>query len=138
MDSKKKLNIIGVFVNKNEILCFLERLKTEFKLPMKRIFVYTIERNKSEYLVTIKTYDKEKYVKNIQKTSILHVKNGCLFSINALNKLINKLNGDVDKPNSEFSINWDEYKDKLMLVVNDELSLTDITKIEDLSVLFNE
>lgn len=137
MDSKSKLNIIGVFVKKDEILCFLEKLKKDFNLPMKRIFVYTIERNKNEYLVSIKTYEKEKYVKNLEKASILHVKNGCLFSINALNKLIDTLNQDSDTPNSEYVINWNDYKDQLMLIVNGELILSKLEKVDDLSILFN-
>ncbi len=137
MDSKSKLNIIGVFVKKDEILCFLEKLKKDFNLPMKRIFVYTIERNKNEYLVSIKTYEKEKYVKNLEKASILHVKNGCLFSINALNKLIDTLNQDSDTPNSEYVINWNDYKDQLMLIVNGELILSKLEKVDDLSILFS-
>lgn len=137
MDSKSKLNIIGVFVKKDEILCFLEKLKKDFNLPMKRIFVYTIERNKNEYLVSIKTYEKEKYVKNLEKASILHVKNGCLFSINALNKLIDTLNQDSETPNSEYVIDWNNYKDQLMLIVNGELILSKLEKVEDLSILFN-
>lgn len=137
MDSKSKLNIIGVFVKKDEILCFLEKLKKDFNLPMKRIFVYTIERNKNEYLVSIKTYEKEKYVKNLEKASILHVKNGCLFSINALNKLIDTLNQDSCTPNSEYAIDWNDYKDQLMLIVNGELILSKLEKVEDLSILFN-
>lgn len=137
MDSKSKLNIIGIFVKKDEILCFLEKLKKDFNLPMKRIFVYTIERNKNEYLVSIKTYEKEKYVKNLEKASILHVKNGCLFSINALNKLIDTLNQDSDTPNSEYVINWNDYKDQLMLIVNGELILSKLEKVDDLSILFS-
>lgn len=137
MDSKSKLNIIGVFVKKSEILCFLEKLMKDFNLPMKRIFVYTIERNKNEYLVSIKTYEKEKYVKNLERASILHVKNGCLFSINALNKLIDTLNQDSETPNSEYAIDWGNYKDQLMLIVNGELILSKLEKVDDLSILFN-
>lgn len=137
MDSKSKLNIIGIFVKKDEILCFLEKLKKDFNLPMKRIFVYTIERNTNEYLVSIKTYEKEKYVKNLEKASILHVKNGCLFSINALNKLIDTLNQNSETPNSEYVIDWNNYKDQLMLIVNGELILSKLNKVEDLSTLFN-
>ena len=57
---------------------------------MKKVHIYSIDSNKYEYIVTFKTYDKEKYLKNIKKSTVLHLKNGCLFSINALNKLIEK------------------------------------------------
>ena len=51
----------------------------------------------------------------LEKSNIVHVKNGCIFSINALNKLIEK-----DFPNSqnykECEINWNNYKNKLVLI----------------------
>ena len=65
----------------------------------------------------------------------MHVKNGCLFSINALNKLIEKEKED-DKPNNEYLIDWDTYKDKLIILTNGELSVSNLTKIEDKSVFF--
>ena len=66
----------------------------------------------------------------------MHVKNGCLFSINALNKLIDQEKGD-DVPNNEYLIDWDKYKDKLIVLTNGELSVSNLNKIEDKSVFFN-
>lgn len=129
--------IIGTFVKKNKILSFLETLKYGFKINLDKVFVYSIDSNKYEYLVTFKTYDKEKFIKNLNNTTVMHVKNGCLFSINALNKLIEKENSDSDKPNNEYVIDWDKYKDKLIIQTNGELSLSNLSKIEDFSVFFN-
>ena len=128
--------IIGTFVKKNKILTFLESLKNEFKVNLSKVFVYSIDTNKYEYLVTFKTYDKEKFIKNLNNTTVMHVKNGCLFSINALNKLIEKENSDSTKPNNEYLVDWDKYKDKLIIQTNGELSLSNIAKIEDFSVFF--
>lgn len=129
--------IIGTFVKKNKILSFLETLKHGFKVNLDKVFIYSIDTNKYEYLVTFKTYDKEKFIKNLNNATVMHVKNGCLFSINALNKLIERENSDSDKPNNEYLIDWDKYKDKLIIQTNGELSLSNLSKIEDFSIFFN-
>ena len=129
--------IIGTFVKKNKILSFLETLKHGFKVNLDKVFVYSIDTNKYEYLVTFKTYDKERFIKNLSNATVMHVKNGCLFSINALNKLIEKENSDSDKPNNEYLIDWDKYRDKLIIQTNGELSLSNLSKIEDFSIFFN-
>ena len=129
--------IIGTFVKKNKILSFLETLKHGFKVNLDKVFIYSIDTNKYEYLVTFKTYDKERFIKNLNNATVMHVKNGCLFSINALNKLIEKENSDSDKPNNEYLIDWDKYKDKLIIQTNGELSLSNLSKIEDFSIFFN-
>ena len=129
--------IIGTFVKKNKILSFLETIKYKFKVNLDKVFVYLIDTNKYEYLVTFKTYDKEKFIKNLNNATVMHVKNGCLFSINALNKLIEKENSDYYKPNNEYLIDWDKYKDKLIIQTNGELSLSNLSKIEDFSIFFN-
>jgi len=129
--------IIGTFVKKNKILSFLETLKHGFKVNLDKVFVYSIDTNKYEYLVTFKTYDKERFIKNLSNATVMHVKNGCLFSINALNKLIEKENSDSDKPNNEYLIDWNKYKDKLIIQTNGELSLSNLSKIEDFSIFFN-
>lgn len=128
--------IIGTFVRKNKILSFLENLKNAFRVNLNKIFVYSIDTNKFEYLVTFKTFDKEKFIKGLNNATVMHVKNGCLFSINALNKLIEKENENSEKPNNEYLVDWDKYKDKLIIQTNGELSLSNLSKIEDFSIFF--
>lgn len=128
----KKGVIIGTFVSKNKILSFLEELKTRFYVNYEKIYVYSISSNDKEYLVTFKTYDKDKFIKKLSNSTIMHVKNNCIFSINALNKLI-ELNYDFEKekPYNEVEINWDEYKDSLIIITNGELKISKLSKIED-------
>lgn len=129
--------IIGTFVKKNKILSFIETLKNEFGIKLEKLFIYSIDTNKREYLVTFKTFDKERFIKNLGNATVMHVKNGCLFSINALNKLIEKDNEGSDLPNNEFVVDWDKYKDKLIIITNGELSISNLSKIEDKSLFFN-
>jgi hypothetical protein len=128
--------IIGTFVRKNKILSFLEALRAGYGIKLDKVFVYEIDTNQLEYLVTFKTFDKDKFIKKISNATVMHVKNGCLFSINALNKLIDQEKGD-DKPNNEYLVDWDKYKDKLIILTGGELSISKLTKIEDKSVFFN-
>lgn len=128
--------IIGTFVKKNKILSFLETLRTGYGIKLDKVFVYDIDTNQSEYLVTFKTFDKDKFIKKINNATVMHVKNGCLFSINALNRLIEKEKGE-DVPNNEYLIDWEKYKDKLIILTGGELSISKLSKIEDKSVFFN-
>jgi len=129
--------IIGTFVKKNKILSFMETLKNEFGIRLEKLFIYSIDTNKREYLVTFKTFDKDRFIKNLGNATVMHVKNGCLFSINALNKLIEKDNEGSELPNNEFVVDWDKYKDKLIIITNGELSISNLSKIEDKSLFFN-
>jgi hypothetical protein len=129
--------IIGTFVRKNKILSFIETLKNDFNIKLDKVFIYSIDTNLREYLVTFKTFDKEKFIKNLSNATVMHVKNGCLFSINALNKLIERDNEGSDKPNNEYIVDWDKYKDKLIIITNGELSISNLAKIDDKSLFFN-
>lgn len=128
--------IIGTFVKKKKILSFVETLRNDFNIKLDKVFIYSIDTNSKEYLVTFKTFDKEKFIKNLGNATVMHVKNGCLFSINALNKLIEQ-DKDNDKPNNEYMVDWDKYKDKLIIITNGELSVSNLAKIEDKSLFFN-
>lgn len=129
--------IIGTFVKKNKILSFLENLKYDLKVSGDKTFIYEIDRNKAEYLVTFKAYDKDKYVKKLSNFAVLHVKNGCLFSINALNKLIDSEKQETDNINNEYLVDWTKYHNKLIILTNGELSISSISKIEDKTVFFS-
>lgn len=122
--------LIGTFVSKKNILTFLERLKNNFNLLYERIFIYGIEGNDNEYLTTFKSFDKS-YLTKIDKSTIMHVKNGCLFSINALNRLILSEKDNSETPNKEIPINWEKYKDKLIILTNNQLNIKKLSKIDD-------
>lgn len=128
----KKGVIIGTFVNKNKILSFLEELKTKFYIKIDKVFVYNIESNENEYLVTFKTFDKDRFIKYLQNSTVMHVKNSCIFSINALNKLIEQeLTTGDEKPYNEIEVDWNLYKDKLIILTNGILNIANISKIDD-------
>ena len=53
-----KAILIGTFIKKKNILSFMEQLHNEFHIPYYAQYVYKIENNKKEYLITFKTYNK--------------------------------------------------------------------------------
>lgn len=121
--------LLGKFVRKNEILSFLEKLKNTSKISINKIYVYKVADNDTEFLVSFKAPFRGGRIKD---GLVLHVKNGCLFSINALNKLIEEENkGDELENNLQYQINWDELKNKLIILTGGELSIKNIEKIED-------
>lgn len=133
MDKVKSV-LIGTFVKKHKILSFLEFLRSKFSININNVFVYSIDSNVNEYIVSFKANDKEKYLKTIKNSTVLHVKNGSLFSINALNKLIEVESGDVN--HKEYVVDWGKYKNKLIILTNGELSVSNLNKIEDKTVFF--
>lgn len=130
--------IVGIFVRKKKILSFIENLVNDFKVNMDKVFIYSIDTNSNEFLVTIKTFNKDKFVKKLKGSKVIHVKHGCLFSINALNKLIETEKNNSETPNNEFLLDWDKYQDKLIITSNGELSISNITKIEDKASFFKQ
>ena len=112
-------------------------MKNDFNIKLDKVFIYSIDTNPREYLVTFKTFDKEKFIKNLSNATVMHVKNGCLFSINALNKLIERDNEGSDQPNNEYVVDWNKYKDKLIIITNGELSISNLAKIDDKTLFLN-
>ena len=127
--------LIGTFVKKYKILGFLEFLKNKLSLNLDRVFVYVIEDNKDEYLVTFRSTRENKSYYRIYDSTIMHVKNGCIFSINALNALIDQ-EKENDQDNKEYQLDWNKYHNKLLVFTNDELQIKDIEKVEDKSIFF--
>ncbi len=136
MTSKKEV-LIGTFVNKHKILSFIEKVKNITKMNTEKIYVFIIEGNTNEYLVTFKSYNNKGLINKLYNSTVLHVKNGCLFSINALNELIKEENDGSIQNYKEYLIDWSKFKNKLMIMTSGKLSLYKITKIEDITVFLN-
>lgn len=122
--------IIGVFVKKHKILAFLEFLKHKMGIGIEKLFVFEVEKNIYEYLVTFSAPKTRKYFSQLHDATVLHIKNGCLFSINALNNYIdlhnkNKIN------HKDYKVDWDSLKNTLMITTNNTLKISKLNKIED-------
>lgn len=129
--------LIGVFVDRNKVLSFLEHLKTRFHIKYSRIFVYTVEDNPNEYFLTF-NYKTKDILKYLRKANVFHVKNGSIFSINALNLLLDDLRakGEVDADSNQ--VDWSNYKDLLIIASEGSYKMKKLMKLNDLSVLLSD
>lgn len=134
MNEIAKTLLIASFVPKTNIDWFIKYLDNKFLIKKENIFIYEISDNEDDYLLTFKLKNNKKidlkfYFSN---ATIVNIKNGCIFSINGLNKLIeletNCEKGNVDYKNHK--IKWDEYIDKLILSSKDKLLIKTIKKIK--------
>lgn len=122
--------IIGTFVKKTKILGFLEFLRNKLHINIDKVFVFNVEDNDIEYLVTFSSPRNNPCFAQLHDATVLHIKNGCLFSINALNVYIDmrNINGI---PHKDFQVNWDELKNTLLITTNGTLKISKLFKIED-------
>lgn len=131
--------LVATFVKKDNILSFIENTKKTLKIDIDRIFVYTMGDNDGEYLATVSVSRNVKPSQVFDKPIVVHTKNASIFSINALNVLIDEKkkesNVEIDS-NKNYEINWDEYKSKLIMLNKGDLRITDIEKIEDKTQFF--
>jgi hypothetical protein len=83
-----------------------------------------------EYVITYNSSDKNTF----NSTVMVHRKRGfnTLYSINALNLLIQSLNGGI--LDEFYNINWKDYQNSIMLVKGGELN---ITKTKLLRIVFD-
>lgn len=128
--------LIAIFVLKTKILGTFEILKNNLEIDLNKVFVYDVSNNDKEYLLTFKASNNT--IKEFfDHFTIIHVKNGCLFSINALNKLIENYKSDSNISNSDYMIEWEDMRGKLLLLSNGLLKKENIVKIEDKSEFFD-
>ena len=117
----KDLNnrLFATFTTLDKLDGLLENITTQYDILYRKIFVLYIKSN-DEYVCT---YNVEQgNVSSIPENTILvHRKkeSNTLYTINALNELIKKLNGGV--VDTKFPINWQHYRNTVLLTQHNEL-----------------
>jgi hypothetical protein len=120
------------FVEELQIEGFIEDIKNYYTIAYNKVFVLYVKSN-NEYVCTYNIMETE--IDEIPYNTILvHRKkeSNTLYTINALNELIKKLNDGVVDVN--YRINWQHYKNTILLTQHDELKQlrTKIYKIVEL------
>ena len=119
------------FVEHDEVKETSEKIQSSYKVLFDKIFVLeSLDKEKVmlTYNVDMGNTDGEVAVGN---TILVHRKKqtNTLYTINALNELIKSLNnGVLDK---SYSINWDDYKNCILLVQADGFNKID-TKVKEI------
>ena len=129
-----KVVLLASFIFKDRLDWFLNYLSKSFNIPKTNIFVYDIN-DEYKYMVTYKYIIETDQVVNFKdilpNATIIHKKGNAIYSINALNKLIETNNNDnVGNINyKSIKINWEEYQNKLLLIRNNNLTIATIIRI---------
>lgn len=124
--------LFATFTQQNEIDELINNLSTTYNIMYKKMFILFVK-STNEYVIT---YNVEQgNVDNIPSNTILvHRKkeSNTLYTINALNDLIKKLNGGVVDPT--YRIDWQHYKNCILLTQHGDVKQlnTKIFKIIDL------
>ena len=125
---------LASFVIEDKVESFVKYLNKRFNLSPEKIFIYTSPEEKDKKILTFRVYLRDGKKINTKTffptTIIVHKKGECFYTINALNKLIDKEVGE-DRGNinyKEYQIDWDNYQDKMLIVKNSELTIMDIKR----------
>jgi hypothetical protein len=131
----KKTLLLASFIFPERVDWFLNYLETKFDIKKDQVFCYKNLDDESKVIMTFritKEEDKPLNLKELFPSAILiHKKGNALYTINALNKIIEDLYpesvGNID--NKNIKIDWSEYQDKLILLNSKELTFFNITRV---------
>ena len=132
--SMDKTVLLASFIFKDRLDWFLTYLESSFQINKNVVFLYDIE-DDTKVMVTFKLLIKAGTHINFKKVfpnaTLIHKKGNAIYSINALNKLIETYNVDnIGNINyKSVQIDWSEYQGKLLLIRHNELSIVSITRI---------
>ena len=126
--------ILASFVFPEKLDTFLTYLEKRFRLDRERIFVYDNVDDPLKKIVTYKVFLKDGKKIDLKsifpKTIIIHKKGECLYTINALNRLIEEEN-DLETGNVEhrnYELDWDKYQNKLVLTTAEGVVFNEIKR----------
>ena len=109
-------------------------LEKGFGVDTNKVFIFNIE-DKEKYLITYKVnLDNEQrkdFKRRMRHTFPIHKKGKTFFTINGLNKLIEKIykliSGNINY--KDYQINWKDYDDKLIMIREKELYIIDLDRV---------
>ena len=127
--------LIAAFVNKDEGGDFIKYINREFDIEVDKTFKFEIVNDDTQLLFTFyielplgERINLRNYFKN---ALIVHKKKNTFYTINALNKLIEKEygldGGNIDY--KKYKIDWYKFTDNLILNSNNNLSIIHIKRV---------
>ncbi len=130
-----KVILLACFIFPERVDWFLSYLKTKFGIEKEKVFCYKNLEDESKYIITFKISlqeGKRLNLKELFPSAIpIHKKGNAIYTINALNKLIEEKSGsDIGNIDyKSFKIDWDEYQNKMILLNGKELSILSIERV---------
>jgi hypothetical protein len=128
---QQKILLLATFVKADFLERFLQKLRKRFSIKKENIFFFKLDNG--DFLLTYRLFididNKVDIKKELPKTIQVHKKNDTVFTINALNRLIEKESGLVGNINhKDYKIDWEQYKNKIILLKDDELEILNIER----------
>jgi hypothetical protein len=130
-----KKPLLAAFIFPERLDWFLDYLEEKFNIPRDKVFVFKLLDDESKVMVTFKFINKTDKKVNFRRlfpdAIQIHKRGTCIYTINALNKLIEETT-DMELGNINYKsvkINWDTYQDKLIIKKNGKLFLYNIKRI---------
>ena len=107
------------FTTLDELDSLVSDLQSRYDIMYNKMFVLHVKSN-NEYVVTYNV-DQANVASIPENTILVHRKkdSNTLYTINALNELIKRLNGGVVDP--RFRVNWQHYRNTILLTQQNEL-----------------
>jgi len=129
---QKKILLLATFVSPDYLDKFLFKIYKKFNVNKKNVFVFETEEDNLllTYKLTLDIDQKINIKEELHKTVQIHKKGTTFFTINALNKLIEKeFNINFGNVNyTDYNLDWDKYKDSIILLKNNELDILPLKK----------
>lgn len=130
-----KTILLATFIFPERLEWFLDYLKNKFNISSDKVFIFKNLDDESKLIITFKLtlIDGNKInLKRFFPNAIpIHKKGNAIYTINALNKLI-EIETNLDLGNIDYKnhkIDWDKYQNSLILNNNGELMIYSIERV---------
>jgi hypothetical protein len=130
----KKLLIVA-FINENKSDKFLKYIEDKFNVSPSKAFKFEIEGDSHQHVFTfyieLETNENINLRDYFKNALIVHKKSNVFYTINGLNKLIEKEHklesGNINY--RSFKIDWGKFKNNLILSSNNNLSIIQLKRV---------
>lgn len=130
-----KTLLLASFIFPERLEWFLNYLEEKFNISREKVFIFKNLDDESKLMITFKFVLKDGKRVNLKKlfpnAIPIHKKGTAIYTINALNRLIEYETG-LDKGNINYKshkIDWDNYQNRLILTNEDGLALFEIEQV---------
>jgi len=129
---QKKTILLATFLTKDYLDKFLYKIYKKFGVKKKSVFLFETE--SGDLILTYRLFleigQKINIKEELPKTVQVHKKGTTFFTINSLNKLIEKefnlLEGNID--HSQYEIDWSRFEDCMISLKDNQLEILKLNK----------
>lgn len=131
----KKSLLLVTFLNSATLDSFLRFIYKKFGIKKRSTFIFKSTNDEDKLFVTFKIFIDENNKLDLKtvfrNTTLIHKKGTTFYTINALNKLIEKeyelIPGNINY--QDYGIDWERYQNTFLLIQNDELVIKPVEKL---------